>query len=100
MFAGEKIKRRTPLYWHFNYAQGPSKVAMRDGDWKIMATLTGPILPPTGHVKEADQVAIKSAQLAEFQKLAPAVHTDFLKKVPAAKPLYKLIQDGKASFKK
>jgi tripartite ATP-independent transporter DctP family solute receptor len=40
------------------------------------------------------------AQLAEFQKLAPAVHTDFLKKVPAAKPLYKLIQDGKASFKK
>jgi arylsulfatase A len=67
VFAGEKIERSTPLYWHFNFAQGPSKVAMRDGEWKIMATLTGPRLPPTGHVKEADQVAIKNAQLSKFK---------------------------------
>ena len=39
------------------------------------------------------------AQVAEFKKLSPKVHTDFLSKVPTAKPLYKLIQDGKASFK-
>ena len=39
------------------------------------------------------------AQLGEFKKLSPQVHTDFLAKVPTAKPLYQLIQDGKASFK-
>ena len=43
---------------------------------------------------------LSDAQLGEFKKLSPQVHTDFLGKVPTAKPLYQLIQDGKASFKK
>ena len=42
---------------------------------------------------------LSDAQLGEFKKLSPQVHTDFLAKVPTAKPLYQLIQDGKASFK-
>ncbi len=67
IFTGQKIQRQTPLYWQFNYAQGPAKVAMRHGDWKILATLTGPRLPPTGHLRQADQEAIKNAQLASFE---------------------------------
>lgn len=43
---------------------------------------------------------LTDAQLAAFQKLSPPVHKDFLSKVPTAKPLYKLIQDGKKSFNK
>ena len=67
IFTGQKIQRQTPLYWQFNYAQGPAKVAMRHGDWKILATLTGPRLPPTGHLRQVDQEAIKNAQLASFE---------------------------------
>ena len=40
---------------------------MRSGNWKILATLTGPLLPPTGHLRQADQEAIKNAQLASFE---------------------------------
>jgi hypothetical protein len=36
---GGKVERKTPLYWHFNRASGDPKVAMRVGDWKILATL-------------------------------------------------------------
>jgi len=67
IFDDSEIDRKTPLYWHFNFAQGPSKVAMRDGDWKILATLTGPELRPTGHVTGENQEIIKAAELAEFE---------------------------------
>ena len=67
IFSGQKIQRQTPLYWHFNFAQGPSKVAMRDGDWKILATLTGPVLKSTLHLSHADQETIKNAKLATFE---------------------------------
>lgn len=43
---------------------------------------------------------LSNAELNAFRKLAPPVHDDFLKKVPAARPLYDLIRRGKASFKK
>ena len=36
---GKSIARSTPLYWHFNRAFNGPKVAMRIGDWKILATL-------------------------------------------------------------
>ena len=36
---GKPVARSTPLYWHFNRASSEPKVAMRVGDWKILATL-------------------------------------------------------------
>lgn len=35
--AGNPLKRKQPLYWQYNDAIGEMKVAMRDGDWKILA---------------------------------------------------------------
>jgi arylsulfatase A len=39
---GGKVERKTPLYWHFNRATGGPKVAMRVGDWKILADTRPP----------------------------------------------------------
>ncbi|GAB4138614.1 MAG: sulfatase-like hydrolase/transferase [Planctomycetaceae bacterium] len=64
---GKPIPRKTPLYWQFNVARGKPKVAMRDGDWKILATLTGPVIKPFGDIRAGDQRAIKTAELKSFE---------------------------------
>jgi len=64
---GQSIKRATPLYWQFNLARSKPKVALRDGDWKILATLTGRELKPGGAIKADDQKAIKTAELDTFE---------------------------------
>jgi arylsulfatase A len=64
---GESISRETPLYWHFNAARGAPKVAMRDGDWKILARLTGPETKPGGGIRPEDQRALKSAEVTRFE---------------------------------
>jgi len=42
MLNGQPLSRDQPLYWHFVRARGDIKVALRDGAWKLAATLTGP----------------------------------------------------------
>ncbi len=37
---GKPVKRSVPLYWQFDRALGEPKVAMRQGDWKILADAT------------------------------------------------------------
>jgi len=37
IFDGKPISRKQPLYWQYDRALGWAKVAMRDGDWKILA---------------------------------------------------------------
>ena len=34
---GQRVEREMPLYWQYYNALGGPKVAMRDGDWKILA---------------------------------------------------------------
>jgi len=36
-FSGGKIERKTPMYWRCNIAPGPLQVAMRQGDYTILA---------------------------------------------------------------
>ncbi len=36
-FAGKPIERQLPMYWRYHGAPGP-KIAMREGDWKILAS--------------------------------------------------------------
>jgi len=67
MLAGKPVKRKTPLYWQFNAANGKPKVAMRQGDWKILATLNVPETKPYGDIRAGDQQAIKSAELTTFE---------------------------------
>jgi arylsulfatase A len=37
IFADKPIVRKQPLYWQYDRALGWAKLAMRDGDWKILA---------------------------------------------------------------
>lgn len=37
LFAGSSIKRSKPLYWQYDRAFSLPKVAIRDGDWKLLA---------------------------------------------------------------
>jgi len=67
VLAGKEITRETPLYWQFNRAHGKPKVAMRVGDWKLLAGLSGTELPPGGDIRSGDMVAIKTAELAGFE---------------------------------
>jgi arylsulfatase A len=39
LLAGKPLTRPIPMYWRYHAAPGPFKVAMRDGDWKILADL-------------------------------------------------------------
>ena len=47
--------RSTPLYWHFNRAAGEPKVAMRVGDWKILATLDKTPAPRGNDITEEEE---------------------------------------------
>lgn len=38
LFAGKPIERKEPLYWRNHLASAQSKVALRDGDWKIIGS--------------------------------------------------------------
>ena len=67
IFEGHSIRRKTPLYWQFNFARSKPKVAMRIGDWKILARLTGAELKPGAHIRPEDMEAIKSAELASLE---------------------------------
>ncbi len=64
---GGSIERDTPLYWQYNYARSDPKVAMRQGDWKILAHLSGRELDAGADIRDADMRAIKEAKLADFE---------------------------------
>jgi arylsulfatase len=66
LIAGGSVRRSTPLYWHFNHATGGPLVALRDGDWKIVATLDKP--PQRGvAITPEVEAEFKAAQLQDFQ---------------------------------
>jgi arylsulfatase A len=63
---GRPVVRGTPLYWHFNRASGEPKVAMRVGDWKILATLDKKLRARGNDIAEEDERIFKEAELATF----------------------------------
>jgi arylsulfatase A len=67
LFEGRPIKRQTPLYWHFYFASGQQKVAIRMGDWKLSAELAGPAPRQRGNIDPDDQQAIKTAKLGKME---------------------------------
>ena len=61
---GKPVARSTPLYWHFNQASSDAKVALRVGDWKIVATLDQNLSGRSNDVTAEDQRLFKEAGLA------------------------------------
>jgi len=66
-FEGKHIKRDKPLYWHFNAARTGPKVAIRMGNWKLLATVTGEAIKPYSDILEKNQQILKSAELDQFE---------------------------------
>jgi arylsulfatase A len=66
VFSGGMVRRTTPLYWHFNHAFGGPLVALRSGDWKIVATLDKEAQRGTAITPETER-AFKTAELKEFE---------------------------------
>ena len=63
---GQKLERKTPLYWHFNRATNDAKVAMRVGDWKILASLDKVPSPRNNDITEQTEHDFKVATLKDF----------------------------------
>jgi arylsulfatase A len=64
---GQSIQRQQPLYWQFNRANTKWKVALRSGDWKLVATLTGPEWSRGGGITLEDELQMKKAELDTFE---------------------------------
>ena len=61
------IKRKQPLYWHFYAARGGRQVAMREGDWKLVAAIDAPLTRQRAGIDALDQQDIKSAKLGKME---------------------------------
>lgn len=65
--AGKPIVRSTPLYWHFNRATSAVKIAIRVGDWKLLATLDKNPPARGNDITEASEQDFKNAEPAAFE---------------------------------
>jgi arylsulfatase A len=61
------LPRSTPLYWHFNRASSAPKLALRVGDWKLLATLDRASASRGAEITEASEQEFKSAEPATFE---------------------------------
>ncbi|MFK7779309.1 MAG: sulfatase-like hydrolase/transferase, partial [Gimesia sp.] len=67
VFHGKPVKRTKPLYWQFNRSRSEPKVAIRDGDWKLLARLDVPTPKPSGGISAQDIDDVKQAKLTGFE---------------------------------
>jgi arylsulfatase A len=67
LLEGQPIERRRPMYWQFNRAHSTPKVAMRVGDWKILAGLDLAVVPHGSNILPGQMEALKSAELSGFE---------------------------------
>lgn len=67
LFKGRPIERERPLFWHYYNALGEPKLAMRDGDWVIVATVNQPGGRAGGGFQAAMMPLIKQAQPQSYE---------------------------------
>ena len=64
---GRALTRPHPLFWHLFSASSAPKVAMRDGDWKLLGFLDAPEPKHRNDIDPGDQQALKTAGLTKFE---------------------------------
>jgi arylsulfatase A len=66
LLAHRDFKRPKPLYWQFNYSQSEPVLALRQGDWKIVARLDE--RPPrSASITELGNRLLKNAEPANYE---------------------------------
>lgn len=87
VLAGESLKRSTPLYWHFNRASSVMKIAVRIGDWKLLAALDKNPDARDNNITEQSEQDFKTAEPTTFElynlKTDLAETTNLIDKEPA-----------------
>lgn len=64
---GKPVVRTTPLYWHFNRASSAVKIAVRVGDWKLLAALDRNPPARGNDITEASEQDFKNAEPVGFE---------------------------------
>ena len=68
LFQNGKLDRAKPLFWYYINAMGEPRVALRDGDWKLVATLEDNPRPGgLGAHSAAWFAKLKTANLDQFE---------------------------------
>jgi len=101
LLAGKPLNRQRPLYWQFHRARGAPKVAMRDGDWKLLAAFDSPALKPSGGIEAGEIAAIRTAELTAFELYHLTSDTGERKNLAATQPqrVAAMKQQMQATFK-
>ncbi|MCA9052519.1 MAG: sulfatase-like hydrolase/transferase [Planctomycetaceae bacterium] len=63
----ELFQRDRPLYWQFNYAPSVPDLVLRDGDWKLLATLDLPEFPRGADITDEMMQSLKTAEPVDFE---------------------------------
>src|SRR6185436_18597841 len=66
ILSGKSITRKEPLYWHFNRAEGEYQLALRVGDWKILARLDKPQPRGGNDLTDEDEQVFKTTEPVQF----------------------------------
>ena len=105
LFAGGAIHRTKPLLWCYYNALNDHCVAMREGDWKIMAKLRtgGGRLPSLSNMFEGNEQLVKGATLADHMLFNLSADPSETRDVSEANPgeftrLRELLQDQYAAL--
>ncbi|MEW4562682.1 sulfatase-like hydrolase/transferase [Bremerella sp. JC770] len=67
LFSGQPVERSKPLFWHYYRAYHDAKVAVRDGDWKLVALWDKGEVKPGAAYQKGDYAKIKDAQFKTFE---------------------------------
>lgn len=67
LLRGDTFLRQEPLFWVYFNALNEARVAMRDGQWKVLARLNGGDFPRLQNVTQERVKSIKAAQLTNFE---------------------------------
>lgn len=69
LFESGAFQRSKPLIWSFYNALNEHRVAMRDGDWKILARLRNDTtyLPMINNLYEGNEALVRESELVDFE---------------------------------
>ena len=68
-FGGSSVQRKQPLFWCYYSALNKAKIAIRDGDWKLLASLKsadGKNIKARS-ITESNRTLLKEAKLGDFE---------------------------------
>ena len=65
--SGRPIERGQPLFWSYFNAINEARVAMRDGEWKVLARLNGGNLPKFENITTQRRELILQAELTDLE---------------------------------